>query len=240
MSYREYLSRIAGLLEQMEERESESIEEAAQLLGETVLADGLIYAFGSGHSQCLAREVAGRAGGLFTIQGIADPLKGRGERVEGLAEELLKAYPLKSGETMIVISNSGRNAMPIEMALGAQQRGLKVIGVTSLKHSSASESRHSSGKRLFEIADVVLDTGGPLGDAVIELGDTGLKIGAVSTVLGAALLNATVVAAIEYVRARGKTPPILVSFNVDGSDEHNARVMEQYGKRMPDCWGIQA
>ena len=240
MSYRGYLREVIGLLEQLDQQACEPIEQAARLLGETVLADGLIYAFGSGHSQCLAREVAGRAGGLFTIQGIADPLQGRGEQVEGLAEQLLKAYPLKSGETMIVISNSGRNPMPIEMALGAQQRGLKVIALTSLKHSSAAESRHSSGKRLFEIADVVLDTGAPFGDAVMGLGDTGLRIGPASTVLGSALLNATMVATMEYVLERGKMPPVLVSFNVDGSEEHNARVMELFGKRMPQYWGIQA
>src|SRR4030067_2267698 len=119
--YSEYLDLACNLLQQMKETQGEGIRTATSLVGETILTGGLVYTFGSGHSQLLSQEVHARAGGLYPVMQIVDPLWGRAERLEGMGEVLLKGLPLKPGETIFVISNSGRNPEPIEAALVACQ-----------------------------------------------------------------------------------------------------------------------
>lgn len=224
----EYLNIIIEGIKNLRDTQSDVIKEAAKLVGDA-LADGKhIFTFGSGHSQLLAREITERAGGLAPVFHLPDPVWGMVERLEGYGEKLLEQYPLQPGEVIFVISNSGRNPEPIEIAKGAKDRGLKVIAVTSLNHSLNVESRHSSGKKLYEFADVVLDTGTPKGDAVMAFEGLPSKAGALSTILGAAMLNAVMVDAIQYLLDQGVEPPVLISANVDGSDEHNAQLMERY------------
>lgn len=224
----EYLNIIIEGIKNLRDTQSDAIKEAAKLVGDA-LADGKhIFTFGSGHSQLLAREITERAGGLAPVFHLPDPIWGMVERLEGYGEKLLEQYPIQPGEVIFVISNSGRNPEPIEVAKGAKEKGLKVIAVTSLNHSKKVESRHSSGKKLFEFGDVVLDTGTPKGDAVMDFEGLSSKAGAVSTVLGAAMLNAVMVDAIQYLLDKGIEPPVLISANVDGSDEHNAELMERY------------
>jgi uncharacterized phosphosugar-binding protein len=137
------------------------------------------------------------------------------ERRTGYAAELLDRYPLAAGDVLVIASNSGRNAVPVEMALAARQRGLASIAITSLAHSSAFPSRHPSGRRLFEIADHVLDNGGVVGDAALQLEGMPRAIGPTSTLVGAFLLNALVVRAIELAVARGHVPEVYASSNAD-------------------------
>jgi uncharacterized phosphosugar-binding protein len=222
----------------MKETQGEGISKAAALVGETLLAGGLVYTFGSGHSQLLSQEVHARAGGLYPIMQIVDPLWGRAERLEGMGEILLKGIPLKAGETIFVISNSGRNPEPIEAAMLARDLGLHVIAVTSLEHSMSVASRHSSGKKLYELGEVVLDTGTPPGDAGLSYKGLGVKAGALSTVLGAALMNAVMAEAIQYMLDKGGQPPVLMSANLDGSDEYNQQVMARYQTIIPGVFGI--
>lgn len=225
---KQYFEGVIELLQDMRDTKAESIRQAAELVGD-VLAEGKhVYTFGSGHSQLLAREISERAGGLAPVFHLPDPIWGLAERLEGYGEILLDLYPMKPGEVLFVISNSGRNPEPIEMAKGAMERGVKVIVVTSMAHSQSVDSRHSSGKKLYDFADVVLDTGTPIGDAAISFEGLPEKAGALSTVLGAAMLNAVMVEAIQYMLDKGFTPPILISANLDGSDEHNAELMERY------------
>ncbi|MDY6846156.1 MAG: SIS domain-containing protein [Chloroflexota bacterium] len=225
---KKYLDIVIEGIENLRDKQSYAIREAAKLVGDA-LADGKhVFTFGSGHSQLLAREITERAGGLAPVFHLPDPIWGMVERIEGYGETLLEQYPIQPGEVIFVISNSGRNPEPIEIAKGAKEKGLKVIAVTSLKHSKNVESRHSSGKKLFEFGDVVLDTGTPKGDAVMDFEGLSSKAGAVSTVFGAAMLNAVMVDAIQYLLDRGIEPPVLISANVDGSDEHNAELMERY------------
>lgn len=226
--HKEYLEFVLEAIQNLQETQSENIQKAAELVGD-VLADGKhVFTFGSGHSQLLAREITERAGGLGPVFHLPDPIWGMVERLEGYGEMLLEQYPLQPGEVIFVISNSGRNPEPIEFALGAKEKGLKVIAVTSLAHSKEVESRHSSGKKLYEVADLVLDTGTPKGDAMLEFEGLPCKAGAVSTILGAAIMNAVMVDAIQYLLDKGVEPPVLISANVDGSDEHNAEIMERY------------
>jgi len=236
--YMEYLDLVCTLLQNMKTMQGEAIREAAALVGDTILSGGLVYTFGSGHSQLLSQEVHARAGGLYPVMQIVDPLWGRAERLEGLGEIFLKGLPLKAGETIFVISNSGRNPEPIEVATLARQMGLHVIVVTSLTHSKSVTSRHSSGKKLYELGDVVLDTGAPAGDACLSFKGLDVKAGAVSTVLGAALLNAVMVEAIQYILDKGGHPPVLMSANLDGNEEYNARVMASYEHIVPGVFGM--
>jgi uncharacterized phosphosugar-binding protein len=237
--YIEYLDLASSILQKMKETQGEAICKAAALVGDTLLTGGLVYTFGSGHSQLLSQEVHARAGGLYPVMQIVDPLWGRAERLEGLGEIFLKGLPLKSGETIFVISNSGRNPEPIEVAIKARQMGLHVIAVTSMEHSKSVESRHSSGKKLYELGEVVLDTGAPPGDASLSFKGMDVKAGALSTVLGAAMMNAVMVEAIQYMLDHGGTPPVLMSANLDGSDEYNAKVMARYGQIVPGIFGVQ-
>ncbi len=236
--YMEYLDLVCTLLQNMKTTQGEAISQAAALVGDTILADGLVYTFGSGHSQLLSQEVHARAGGLYPVMQIVDPLWGRAERLEGLGEIFLKGLPLKAGETIFVISNSGRNPEPIEVAMLARQMGLHVIVVSSLTHSKSVTSRHSSGKKLYELGEVVLDTGAPAGDACLSFKGLDVKAGAVSTVMGAALLNAVMVEAIQYILDKGGHPPVLMSANLDGNEEYNARVMASYEHIVPGVFGM--
>ena len=236
--YMEYLDMACSLLQNMKTTQGEAIRKAATLAGDTILAGGLVYTFGSGHSQLLSQEVHARAGGLYPVMQIVDPLWGRAERVEGLGEVLLRGLPLKAGETIFVISNSGRNPEPIEVAMLAGQMGLHVIAVTSLTHSKSVTSRHSSGKKLYELGEVVLDTGAPAGDACLSFKGLDVKAGAVSTVMGAALLNAVMVEAIQHILDKGGNPPVLMSANLDGNEEYNARVIASYARLVPGMFGM--
>jgi uncharacterized phosphosugar-binding protein len=226
--HKDYLNYIIEAIKNMRDTQSESIKKAAELVGDALAEGKHVFTFGSGHSQLLAREITERAGGLAPVFHLPDPIWGMVERLEGYGEMLLEQYPVQPGEVIFVISNSGRNPEPIEIAKGAKEKGLKVIAVTSLDHSKNVESRHSSGKKLFEFGDVVLDTGTPKGDAVMEFVGHPTKAGAASTILGAALLNAVMVDAIQYLLDQGITPPVLISANVDGSDEHNLEIMNRY------------
>jgi uncharacterized phosphosugar-binding protein len=236
----EYLDNVCRFLQEMKKTQAEAIRRAAILVGDTIINGGLVYTFGSGHSQLLSQEVHSRAGGLFPVMQVLDPLWGRAERLEGLAEYLLKGKPFQAGEVIFVISNSGRNPEPIEVAMQAQESGLHVIAVTSMAHSKSVASRHSSGKKLYQLAEVVLDTGAPAGDASMTFKGLPLKAGAVSTVLGAAIMNAVMVEAIQYMLDKGFEPPVLMSANLDGSDEHNARVIARYPSHLASLFGIHS
>jgi len=236
----EYFDNANKLLQQMKETQAEPIRKAAALVGDTIMSGGLVYTFGSGHSQMLSQEVHARAGGLFPVMQILDPLWGRAERLEGYAAVLLAGLPLKKGETIFVISNSGRNPEPIEVAMKVKEMGLHVIAVTSMAHSKMVASRHSSGKKLYELGELVLDTGTPPGDASLSFEGFPAKAGALSTVLGAAIMNAVMVEAIQYMLDKGFDPPVLMSANLDGSDEFNARVTARYPSYLASMFGIHA
>jgi uncharacterized phosphosugar-binding protein len=236
--YGEYIDLACTIMQQMKETQGEAISQAAALVGDTIIAGGLVYTFGSGHSQLLSQEVHARAGGLYPVMQIVDPLWGRAERLEGMGEVLMKGVPVKAGETIFVISNSGRNPEPIEVAMIAREIGLHVIAVTSIAHSKSVESRHSSGKKLYELGEIVLDSGAPPGDACLSFKGMDIKAGALSTVLGAAIMNAVMVEAIQYMLDKGVKPPVLISANLDGSDEYNAQVMVRYDNIVPGVFGI--
>jgi uncharacterized phosphosugar-binding protein len=236
-----YFDRVRALLTEAERKNAGAMEQAADLIAKALASGGLLHTFGTGHGHLLAEELFYRAGSLAPVNAILDPslmlhVSATGstavERLSGYAEPLLARYDVKAGDVLLIASNSGRNSVPIEMALAAQGRGLKVIALTSLAHSCSQPSRHASGQRLFEIADVVLDNCGDVGDAAIEIDGLPGKIGATSTVIGAAILHALVCRVVEKMLERGAVPPTTLSANVNGGDEHNARILSEYRSRI--------
>jgi len=229
------------LLETQHDLGAEHIRHAGRRLAETIAAGGIVHAFGSGHSAMLAQEIFHRAGGLAPINAMLDinltifgtSRPGLLERQEGYAASLFTSYDVRPGEVLLVISNSGINPVPIEVALHARDQGVFTIAVGSAAAYADAPSRHSSGKRLFDVADVVLDTRVPAGDALQPIGETGVTVGAASTILGAALLNALVIATAEALAKRGSEIPAFVSQNLPEGDEANAALLERYRSRIP-------
>lgn len=227
----EYQQKALSILQKIIETQEEAILSASDTVAKHIANNGILYLLGSGHSLITALEASGRAGGLVPIDIIFDKTFGKIERLPGYAEYLLKDYDVDNG-VVIVISNSGRNPLPIEVALGSKDRGAKVIALTSLAHSNAVTSRHPSGKRLFEIADIVVDNCCEPGDAVIEIEGAPGRVGATSSVACTFIINSILVEAVDNLAKMGITPPILISANLDGSDEHNDRLRALYRGRI--------
>ncbi|GGV69370.1 MULTISPECIES: SIS domain-containing protein [Streptomyces] len=238
-----YLDAAIGLLERVRDEEAEAIAAAGTLLADTVADGGRLFAFGAGHSSLAAQDVVYRAGGLALMNLLAVPgavgvdvvpatLGSALERVDGLAGAVLDSSPLRSGDALIVVSLSGRNALPVEMALGARARGVKVIGVTSVAYAAETTSRHSSGTFLKDHCDLVLDSKIAVGDAELTLDGVAAPFAPASTVVTSALLQAVLATAASTLADRGIEPPLLRSGNVDGGHEWNARVFEKYADRI--------
>lgn len=241
MKHLEYIKSVKEIIEQIEEKCSKSIEDGAIFLSETLINHKKIFLFGTGHSHMLSEELFYRAGGLLNIQPILiDELmlhvsaskSTEKEREEGLAEKIFEQYAITSNDVIVIISNSGRNGVVVDMALLCKEKGLKVIALTSLEHSLAGASRHNSGKRLCEIADVVLDNCGCLGDACISIDGIEGKICATSTTTGALILNAMVARAVELCAQSGFYPEHFMSANADGGDAINDKLIDKYKKEI--------
>jgi uncharacterized phosphosugar-binding protein len=178
MAFKTYIDQIHQLLDRIRIEQAAAIEMAGAMVAETLQKSGIIHTFGTGHSHMIAEEAFFRAGGLVPVNAILDGriafLDGalestRAEREEGYAKSLIERERITAGDTAIVISNSGRNTVPIDMALEMKERGVRTIAITNLRQSAAAVSRHSSGKRLFEIVDLAIDTCVAAGDAMLRL-----------------------------------------------------------------------
>ena len=146
--------------------------------------------------------------------------------------ERIRTGGMKKGDVLLLISNSGRNTTPVEMAMLAREKGVHTICLTSVAHSSSVTPRNPAGKRLMEVCDLVIDNMGVPGDAVVETGD-GRRVSPTSTVIGAALLQAVSARAEEIARQEGKTLEYFISSNVDGGDAYNEKLIERYQKQVP-------
>ena len=215
---------------------ADTLRRAGQHIAQSIAADGVLHTFGSGHSQILAAEIERRAGGLVPVSSINDPADGWPEQIPGYGARLFQRYAyqydVQAGDTVLVISNSGRNASPIEVALEAKAAGLSVIALTSLQMSKATSSRHPSGKKLYQLGDYVLDNGGLPGDAALDAPGFAYKVGPTSTMSGALLLNLLSMEIIEQLIAMGVTPPTYVSQNADGGAAHNEALAQKYRHRI--------
>ncbi|MGW0775751.1 SIS domain-containing protein [Streptomyces sp. NPDC002835] len=239
----QFFDAAIGLLQRVRDEESANIAAAGTAVADTVAAGGRLFAFGAGHSSLPAQDVVYRAGGLALMNLLAVPgvvgvdvmpatLGSALERVDGLATAVLDSGPARSGDLLVVISLSGRNALPVEMATHARALGLTVIGVTSVAYAQETKSRHVSGTFLKDHCDIVLDSHIPVGDAELTHPSIEAPFAPASTVVTSALMQATMAAAAERLAERGIEPPLLRSGNVDGGHEWNGRVMEEYGDRI--------
>ncbi len=238
-----YLDGLMELLTRIKEEEKEALAEAALLMADAIEGGKNIFGFGCTHSSLPIQDLVYRAGGLVVVNPIFGPgiqsldvqpatMTSAIERLEGYAEVLLDNHPIEKGDVLIVVSVSGRNAVPIEMAKIASERGIKVIGVTSYEYTKNVESRHPSGKKMYQFADVVLDNKVPKGDAMVEAEGFPVKFTPASGVASIALLHTLVTMVIEELLERGVEPPVLIAANVDDSMEHNKRVWDKYGDRI--------
>lgn len=236
-----YFSEIHRLLDQVLHTQSDAIQKAIVAVADTLQQGGTIYAFGTGHSHMLAEELFYRAGGLVKVYPILDePLmlhvggsrSSQLERLSGYAETLFDhGISPNEKDVVFIFSNSGRNAVPIETAALMKERGVPTVCITNVKHSSGCTSRHSSGKRLFELCDVVIDNCGRVGDSAMEIGE--YTCGPTSTVIGAAILQSIACGAVEELQQRGVKPEVFLSGNVDGGDVVNQQYIDKYNKQIP-------
>ncbi|MFC5800818.1 SIS domain-containing protein [Streptomyces formicae] len=239
----QFFDAAIGLLERIRDEEAASIAAAGTAVADTVAAGGRLFAFGAGHSSLAAQDVVYRAGGLALMNLLAVPgvvgvdvmpatLGSALERVDGLASAVLDSSPARSGDLLIIVSLSGRNALPVEMAMNARALGLTVIGVTSVAYATETRARHASGTYLKDHCDIVLDSKIAIGDAELTAEGVAAPFAPASTVVTSALMQATMAAAAGELAARGIEPPLLRSGNVDGGHEWNGRVMAEYADRI--------
>jgi uncharacterized phosphosugar-binding protein len=217
--------------------QEEKLEQAAQWIAESLSKNGWIYICGTGHSHMLAEEIFYRAGGLARVIPILEPAlmlhqnaskSTELERKEGYAKELLKPYSLTERDILLLASNSGRNAVSIELALLAKETNTKTIGFTNLKHSESVVSRHSSSKKLYHVVDLFLDTCAEVGDAGIKLEGMATKIGPTSTVISVALLQAILCEACDTLLKMGIHPEIFNSSNSEKGEIENEALLTKY------------
>jgi len=231
MTARRYLDDLIARFEQFRASESEAIHRAAEQCARAIAGGGLVHLFGTGHGSIPALEAFPRTGSFVGWHPIVEPglsphlrVGGEGgvhqfrflQAAEGFGRALLEAQPIHAGDAFVISSHSGVNAVVVEVALLVQQRGLPLIAVTSLEHSRRAPSRHSSGRRLFEVADVVIDTGAPFGDAVVEVPGLEMRVGPVSTPLAVAAVHALIAETAALLAARGERPLVLGHIDREG------------------------
>ncbi|MDQ6739165.1 MAG: SIS domain-containing protein [Actinomycetota bacterium] len=236
-----YLLEVTGRLDQLAaEARSGGLDGAVDLIVNALEAGGVVQTFGTGHSEAFSMEFAGRAGGLIPTNKIAlrdvvlrggreaGTLGGSSlERDPAVVDELFDISPIGAADVFIIASNSGVNGSVVGLALLAKDRGHKVIAVTSLRHTNAVEPKHPSGMRLSEIADVVIDNEAPYGDTTLELPGIG-GVGAVSSITAAFIAQLLTIGTARRLAAAGKTPPLYISANIPGGDEHNKGLENLY------------
>ena len=243
MKSQEFYLELSRQLHNQFTEEQESILKAASLMCDSIEHDGLIHVFGSGHSQMFALEMFYRSGGLVPVNALLYPQMGVTpialmssvfERLEGWADAALDFESINPSDVFICASISGRNGAVIDMALAAKKRGCKIIALTSLSYSNQVSSRHSSGSKLMELADVVIDIKCPLGDASLSMEGVESHFSPTSSVLGMAVLNAIVAQTVENCVQRNVEPPLWVSGNLDSRKGEiiNKEHVKKYSSRI--------
>ncbi|MFD1824888.1 MULTISPECIES: sugar isomerase domain-containing protein [Mumia] len=241
----QFLNETTSRLERLAAVAAEGgLDPAIDLIAGALQNGGIVQAFGTGHSQAFAMEIAGRAGGLIPTNNIAlrdvalfgsqdvsilsDP---KLERDPSVVEELWEITAPSPQDVFVIASNSGVNGSIVGMALEAKAHGNPVIAVTSIAHTSRVTPKHPSGKRLSEVADVVIDNLAPYGDTTLTTGDD-IGVGAVSSLTAAFVAQLLTIGVAERLAAAGSVPPIYLSANIPGGDDHNHQLEDMYGDRI--------
>lgn len=240
-----YFSSVIDRLQKVADTQGEAIRAAAEICAEAIINDKLVFTFGTGHGSFAAMEMFPRTGTVTGFRPIVESTMISFHRVlgdggarqyrfihgqEGYGDAILSSHQLDPGDAMLIFSHSGLNAVTLDIAVGAKARGMKVIGVTSIPHSSSTPSRHSCGKRLFELADVVVDTGVPKGDAGVKIEGLKYRVGATSTSIAIAVGQAINAVTAEIMVARGVEPYVMVSPNTAEKAEANVQNDKNYAE----------
>ena len=241
MSGLNFMEKSEEILNQIKETQFDSIKEGANLIAETIKENNLLITFGTGHSHMIAEEIFARAGGLVPVYAILEPdltlahgsrKSNKLENVSGLADVIIETNPIQPGDTAIVISNSGRNAVPVEFALKCKEMNLNIIAITSLNHSKNVNSLHKSGKKLYEIADIVIDNCGVKGDALLNREDIPVPFAATSSLAGIYIIQSLASEVIKILADEGYEVPIILSGNIENSEEYNEKIKQKYKERL--------
>lgn len=238
-----YIQKLKDLLDRIANEEEDSLKRAAQIMADAIAGDGRIFAWGSTHSSTTMQDIYVRAGGLMLVNAIFIPglealhtspfgITSKIERLQGYAELILDYTPIRTGDVLIVVSVSGRNAVPIEMAKVARERGVKVIAVTGYEYTTSVAPRHPGGKNMYAYADVVLDNKAQAGDAILQDERMPAKFCPVSGVTSIAVLHCLVAETIEILLDRGIVPPVFMAQNVEGGEEFNDHMFKKYRDRI--------
>ena len=240
-AYRTYLRRIYDIIEDVLQTQGREIETAAGWMADTIAGRGVVHLFGSGHSHMIAEEVFHRSGSLLPLNPMLDAnltLFGSVnatllERTPGYGAVVVGSHDIREGEVVIVASNSGVNPVPVEVVLESRARGAKTVAITSDERYRDAPSRHESGKRLADVANLTIDTRVPRGDALVQIPGVAAPAGGASSVVGVALINAVVVETAAKLHERGVRPPLIPTMNLPGGDEEMASLVDQWGDRLP-------
>lgn len=234
---RDYYTQIQQKLKALSQQQ-ETLDRAAGLMLKSVTQGRNLFVFGASHAGILAEEMSYRAGGLAIVNPLFSAalmlnvrpltLTSAVENVEGLGRVLVEGSPLQRGDTLLIHSVSGRNAITIDVALAARDRGVNVVAITSLATAAKVTSRHSSGKLLANLADVTLDNHCDYGDAAVSLPGMAQKVAPLSTIMGATIANSLVLRLCEMMLERGQVPPVLASANIDGNQQINKDIMTSW------------
>lgn len=236
-----YKTAVVEILERIENTQGDTIKKAGAIIADSLELGGLLHAFSTGHSHMFAEELFYRAGGLVPVNPILDTglmlhqgavKSTRLERLPGYARCILDGVDFNEREPILIVSNSGINAVPVEAALVSKEKKLNVIAVTSVDISCKLQSRHRSGLKLMDAADLVIDNCIIGNDATVEIPGTNQCIGAVSTIATCYIAQRLIIEVANEFLKRGKVPPVYKSANIPGGDEHNAELINLYKSRV--------
>lgn len=238
-----FTTKVKELIDIVYQEEYENIKKAAKLIFDSIKDNGVLHVFATGHSHMLAEEMFYRAGGLVAIDPVLRPFlmqhegaisSTKYERLPGIAEIVFNGLDKKESDPFIVVSNSGINAVPVEFALVARRNNHKVIVITSVESSKNLKPRTLDGKHLYECGDIVIDNHVPHGDGIIETKYG--NVGAVSSIVCSYIAQSLVLEIVNLFIENNITPPIYMSANLEGGDEHNKKLYEEYKKRVKSLY----
>ena len=239
MLYRDYWKQVNSVIDYVMDTQAEKIEKAARMVADSLAKDGMLYVFGCGHSHIIGEDLFYRAGGTAAVCAMLDSdlMLHTGaakssvyEKMPGLAQPVFERYGITDRDVLLVVSTSGINSVPVEMAMCAKEQGIPVIAIVS-EASGEDVSRHPSGKKLRDVADLVLDNGVCHGDAAVEISGSDMRVGPISTISSCLIAQSIVVQADEFMYQEGIRPPVYVSGNVPGGMEKNRDLIRKYMPR---------